>query len=1042
MTTGAIVSNGVNYCWASDVILSGTRAYLYYATTAGNIQYFAGPVVELVDGSESSINELLQASAIYNQSISISSGAIQGIGTGNGTTVANSSITVDGSGILQGVGTANTVVANNQIAINGSGQLTGIGSGVNTTVANNQITVNGSGQLTGIGSGVNTTVANNQITVSGGAISGIGAGSGTLIDNNFTFIGQNILPNSDAAQYEDWQIQYNPNGANISAGPTLAKFGGYGWTTSNYVLAGTETNNIFVYQSGIATGTVDGSGDGAVACDIYPYEAGNMISMPALPNEQFIASAYLANHRCRAGVFLGFFNAAGTALLYQMSSSVGPTDGNANTLSSYIRAHVKATAPANTAYVRLFIRKFNTLAGQADSWLWWAAPQLERVNSGVTTPSPYQPGQVSSTRQLGYSGTLDANTTSVDGVGRIQGVSSGAGTTIANNQITVSGGAISGIGTGSGTMIANNAITIDASGILQGAGTANVTIANNQITVNGSGQLTGIGSGVNTTVANNQITVNGSGQLTGIGSGVNTTVANNQITVSGGAINGIGTGSGTVVANSSITIDGSGILQGVGTANIPVANSQVPLGQNLAINSDFINSTTGWAPAWDGNTGGTIIRGVNLPNWWGQLNVLFAYRQGTPSAGTVFDAFITDAPGGLEGYRRFAIPVIPGDRLYFSWLLGTHRCSGYAIIGFYDGSGNYISENGGSMVAENFGASNGNPSTMGRSEAFATAPANARYARLWARAVVSGATEPYLFCAQPFVTKVSASQVASPVYSSGPADRAATLGATIGSNLAGIFTEAEFNNRFNTNIISGVYMKDATLGTAKIADAAITNAKILDGAILNAKIGNLEVDSAKIANLTIGTQKITDLAVSRSSSSFFNFAGWSYPTNYIWYDVVTTISNYVFVGTNNGSFDYEYVFAWPQGGYDYVFKGPGQGDYNLVTTNAGLITSVATGSSSESGSQVVNIEAVVVIERDGGSDDNVGARVVRTNDNAVMPESYSTLRARSGKSTYAMMFRDPSPIPGTTNTYKVQLYNNNDDSHIYEAGMRATLFRK
>jgi len=134
MTTGAIVSNGVNYCWASDVILSGTRAYLYYATTAGNIQYFAGPVVELVDGSESSINELLQASAIYNQSISISSGAIQGIGTGNGTTVANSSITVDGSGILQGVGTANTVVANNQIAINGSGQLTGIGSGVNTTV--------------------------------------------------------------------------------------------------------------------------------------------------------------------------------------------------------------------------------------------------------------------------------------------------------------------------------------------------------------------------------------------------------------------------------------------------------------------------------------------------------------------------------------------------------------------------------------------------------------------------------------------------------------------------------------------------------------------------------------------------------------------------------------------------------------------------------------------------------------------------------------------------------------------------------------------
>ena len=162
----------------------------------------------------------------------------------------------------------------------------------------------------------------------------------------------------------------------------------------------------------------------------------------------------------------------------------------------------------------------------------------------------------------------------------------------------------------------------------------------------------------------------------------------------------------------------------------------------------------------------------------------------------------------------------------------------------------------------------------------------------------------------------------------------------------------------------------------------------------------------------------------------------------MWYDVVTTVSNYVYMGVNQGLYDYEYVFAWPVGSYQYVYKGPGLGDYNLVTTNAGLITSVVTGAAGEAASQVVNIEAVVVIERDGGSDDNVGARVIRTNDGAIMPETYSTLRARSGKSTYALMFRDPAPIAGTTNTYKVQMYNNNDDSHIYEAGMRATLFRK
>lgn len=608
-----------------------------------------------------------------NQNISISSGQLNGIGTGSGTTVANNAITVDLNGVLQGTGTSNVVVNNGIIAVNGSGQITGIGTG-NTT-----------------------TVANNQISVSGGAINGIGTGSGTAIDNNYTLIGQNLLPNSDCAVINTWILGgYNPNGANITVSPRLAE--GYGgWDTSNYVLAGSEANNSFTYQEGIATGTADGSGDNAVACDIYMSLNGQDVTIPAIASEQFIGSCYFGNHRCKAEIWLAFFNSSGTALSYHSGNRVGPTNTLTNTLSAYQRSYIKATAPANTAYVKMFIRKFNTLAGNSNSYLWWASPQLERVNSGVTLPSPYQPGPPSSTRQLGYTGDLNA-----------------------------------------------------------------------------------------------------------------------------------------------------------------------------------------------------------------------------------------------------------------------------------------------------------------------------------------------------------------------------TLGATIGTNLGGTFTETEFNNRFNTNIINGTYLKDATITNAKIADLAvtsakianatiqnakiadlaITSAKIVDGAITNAKIGDLEVTNAKITNLTIGTQKVQDLAISRSSSSFYNFAGWSYPTNYTWYDVVATVGNYVYVGVNLGSYDYEYVYNWPIGSYQYVYKGPGQGDYNYTTVSAGLITSVVTGSSSESGSQVVNIEAVVAIERDGGNDDNVGARVIRTNDSTVLPESYSTLRARSGKSTYALMFRDPSPIAGTTNTYKVQMYNNNDDSHIYEAGMRATLFRK
>jgi hypothetical protein len=228
--------------------------------------------------------------------------------------------------------------------------------------------------------------------------------------------------------------------------------------------------------------------------------------------------------------------------------------------------------------------------------------------------------------------------------------------------------------------------------------------------------------------------------------------------------------------NNFITIDGNGVINGIGTASIPVNNNLLPLSfGNLAVNSDFVNSTFGWAAGWDGTVGGTINRAINLPGFAGQINVLAAWRPGTPTAGLAFDAFITDAPGGMEGYRRFAIPVLPGERLCFSWLLGTHRCFGYAILGFYDGSGTYIEEHAGSTIAENFGASGGNPGGMGRSQGFATAPANARYARLWSRAIVSGAADPFLFCAQPFVTKVPSSQTVVPAYGSGPTDRAADV---------------------------------------------------------------------------------------------------------------------------------------------------------------------------------------------------------------------------------------------------------------------------
>lgn len=85
----------------------------------------------------------------------------------------------------------------------------------------------------------------------------------------------------------------------------------------------------------------------------------------------------------------------------------------------------------------------------------------------------------------------------------------------------------------------------------------------------------------------------------------------------------------------------------------------------------------------------------------------------------------------------------------------------------------------------------------------------------------------------------------------------ATKGAVIGTNLTGVFTEAEFNNRFTANTISGTYIKNLSIDSAQIKDAAISSAKI----------GNLAVTNANIANLTIGTEKIQELAITKIALS-------------------------------------------------------------------------------------------------------------------------------------------------------------------------------
>ena len=68
-------------------------------------------------------------------------------------------------------------------------------------------------------------------------------------------------------------------------------------------------------------------------------------------------------------------------------------------------------------------------------------------------------------------------------------------------------------------------------------------------------------------------------------------------------------------------------------------------------------------------------------------------------------------------------------------------------------------------------------------------------------------------------------------------------------------------NFFNTGAITGVYIADGTIGTAKIGTAAITNALIANGAVLNAQIGDAAISTAKIQSGAIQNAQIGDATI-------------------------------------------------------------------------------------------------------------------------------------------------------------------------------------
>lgn len=270
--------------------------------------------------------------------------------------------------------------------------------------------------------------------------------------------------------------------------------------------------------------------------------------------------------------------------------------------------------------------------------------------------------------------------------------------------------------------------------------------------------------------------------------------------------------------------------------------STLAFGDNLVVNSEFAlvdptysggTTPVGWQPGWLGNSTNTGAFTTN-PRRVTLQDGSYAYARdvtGTPN-GTAMDV-ISSYPTGLP-LARFAVPVLPGERLTYSALLGYQGCSGaYIVIGFYDENGNYVDEYGSTTITPNIGTAAYNTitrSSLVQSANVLTVPADGsgggtgkrRWAVIWARYNLNGSANPRLLFAAPMIAKVMAGQLAIPTYTPGPADRQASYGATTGTNLV----SPTYGNLSDSGIYTPIGTAAAIVGQGPFATTPLPVARL------------------------------------------------------------------------------------------------------------------------------------------------------------------------------------------------------------------------
>lgn len=667
------------------------------------------------------------------------------------------------------------------------------------------------------GAGKPQDYANNTY-VQSGIIYGVSSGSGTQVDNTYTTIGQNLIPNSDGTSGSPWKGYYNPAGdkitkANVYTGDMATA---WSWNTGNYVLPGNTTKNYFWRQEGLLAG-----GEDVIAIDVYPHASWSAnLGYPVIAGQKYIFSCFVAAHNCKTELIVTFWNSAGNSLGYYSSGAYAPTQNTANNLALYNRESLAQVAPANAVTATVAVRKYNGTV--TDTWMWLAAPMFEAVNPNVTQPSPYTPGPAGRIYDVGvneYRVVARGNT---------------ATTQPADSALWYNGEEVSGrqrsyilhrISRQTGKVVYTQSYDVFGNGA-DTSGRGAQALADD-LNNSGSDVVVVVRThdepqwGRTTALFNAMYRCGASPAVFG---SQNFRYRSAYVLI---GIGGCGTGNGAEMYQGDIDNDpnawvdltfqvANGNLIGVSSATTPrtlsdygyvgdkdatkgadSSNLKVGVGVNLIPNADFLNgSLESWSPgAWYSDW--NISAGLGGWELAGDESTAYIHQ---PNANT--------SQTGSDLYAK-QVPVVGGKRYEAFAYTGAHRANHDIIVAWYRADGSYITEN---VVGSNNQEASGGTALSGykKTGGFATAPSDAAKGMFFLRKYTTQyGGDSWAFMSRAFFGEALPGQTELSPWSPGPVQGVRALGysgdlnATYGATSAQVDTINSKLNKSGNDIMSG-----------------------------------------------------------------------------------------------------------------------------------------------------------------------------------------------------------------------------------------------